>query len=125
MRREETPPSRSERGVSLVELVVGMVLLTSVLLGLAGAAGAAARQTYRAKVDLEMWSAIQSEVDSLISVGWGTVASGSDTKGGYPMSWTVSGTNPKRIEFEVERMDLTNRTTVRDTLVFFMARQNP
>ncbi len=70
---------RSERGVSLVEVVVAGMLLSITLLGLAGAAGLAARQTYSAERDMELWAAVQWEVDSLMAANWSTLAAGSDT----------------------------------------------
>ena len=116
---------RTERGVSLVEIVVAGMLLSITLLGLSGAAGLAARQTYWAERDMELWAAVQWEVDSLMAVNWGALASGSDSVRGYPMSWTISGTDPKQINLVFGRMSSTTRSMVPDTLAFYIADPNP
>lgn len=110
----------SERGGSLVELVMGILMLSVVLLGLAGAAGLAARQTTRGRTDMQLWAAVQTKIDSLVSVGGASVSSGSDAVNGNKLSWTVTGVNPKRVNMYVERTLLSSRATVADTIVFFL-----
>ena len=99
MKKPQGKRAFNERGVSLIEVMVAMVMLTSALLGLASAAGLALRTTVRGRQDLQLWAAVQWKADSLVALGWGNVTNGSDTFQGYPMSWTVSGTNLERIDF--------------------------
>ena len=113
--------SRDERGMSLVELVVGIVILSMVLLGMAGAAGLATRQTVRGRTDLQLWAAVQWKADSLVALGWGNVINGSDVVHGHAMSWIVTGTNPERIDLMVDRMNMTTLTTVQDTVVLYLS----
>ena len=111
-----------ERGVSLVEVMVAMVMLTSTLLGLGTAAGLAMKTTARGRQDMQLWAAVQWKADSLVSMGWGNVTYGSDTVHGYSMSWTVSGTDPQQIELLVDHASLTTGATIRDTLVLYLAK---
>lgn len=110
----------SERGASLVEVVVGLVVLTTALLGLAGTAGLALQQSARSGKDIHLWAALQGTVDSLVAVGAGSVTDGSTLGAGYPMSWVVSGTNPQRIDVYVDRKDFTGRVALQDTLVLYL-----
>ena len=111
--------ARDERGASLIEVMVAMVMLTSALLGLAGAAGLAVRSTNQGRQDLQLWMAVQWAADSLYSVGAGGVVNGSDVVQGRSVSWTVSGANPVRIELLVGRLD-SRHQTVQDTILLYL-----
>ena len=117
--------AHGERGASLVEAIVGIMLLGGVILGLASSAGMAARQTYHSKKSMQLWAAVQWAADSLRACDWDDLTAGADTVRGYPMSWVVSGTNPKRIDLEVERLNMTTSSTASDTLVLYIADQTP
>ena len=120
MKKPQPKRARDERGVSLVEIMVSMVILSSALLGLASAAGLAVRTTIRGRQDIQLWAAVQWKADSLVSLGWGNVTNGSDTFQGYPMSWTVSGTDVERIDLLVDHASLTTGATIRDTLLLYL-----
>ena len=120
MKKPQHKRPRDERGVSLIEVMVAMVMLTSALLGLASAAGLALRTTVRGRQDMNLWAAVQWKADSLVSLGWGNVTNGSDTFHGYPMSWTVSGTNLEQIDLLVDHASLTTGATLQDTLVLYL-----
>lgn len=120
MKKPQPERARDERGMSLIETMVAMVILTSALLGLAGAAGLALRNTTRGREDMQLWAAVQWKADSLISVGWGNVTNGSDTVHGYPMSWTVSGTDVERIDLLVDHPSLLTGAVIQDTLIMYL-----
>ena len=120
MKKPKPKRARDERGVSLIEVMIAMVMLTSAVLGLASAAGLAMRTTIRGRQDMQLWAAVQWKADSLISLGWGNVTNGSDTFHGYPMSWTVSGTTLERIDLLVDHASLTTGATIRDTLILYL-----
>ncbi len=80
-----------ERGASLVEIIVGMMMLTTALFSLASAAGLALRTTIRGREDLQTWAVVQRKADSLVARGAGNIASGSDVVQGRVISWVVSG----------------------------------
>ncbi len=115
MKKLQGKRALNELGVSLVEVIVGMVILTSAVMSLAGAAGLAMRITARGREDIQLWAAVQWKADSLVSLG--LVTNGSDTVHGYPMSWTVTG---NQIELLVDHGGLTTGVTIRDTLILYL-----
>ncbi|MGD2154153.1 MAG: hypothetical protein PVG79_12855 [Gemmatimonadales bacterium] len=110
-------------GVSLIEVLIGVIILTLALLGLAAAGGVAARQVYMGRVDMARWVAVQQQLETLVAAGYDSVSAGSDTVQGYPMSWTVSGDDPKQITLVLERENHRGQT-VTDTVVTYMANPN-
>ncbi len=96
-KRAKPPRARDERGIALVEIIVAIIILTTVLLSLAAASGHAARQMYLSRRDMEVWSVLESQAESLMAVGYTGVTDGSATVTGYPVSWTVVGTDPKTV----------------------------
>ncbi len=114
---------REERGVSLVELMVAVVILAVALLGLAGAGGVAAQQLRIGRTDMHRWAAVQQQMEELVRMGYDSVTTGAAVVQGYPMSWTVSGTNPKKVLFSVERTNLSDQL-VKDTTVLYFADPN-
>jgi Tfp pilus assembly protein PilV len=120
MSRETHNPLADRRGISLVEILVALTILAGALLSLASAAGLASRQVLSGRTDVNAWAASQSRAEDLMARDFDTISSGSATMHGFPMTWTVSGTNPKKVLLEV---DWTNRSgrAVTDTLVLYRA----
>lgn len=110
------------RGFSLVEVMVGMVILTITLLSLASSAGLAARTTARAGQDLELDAVVQWKVDSLEAVGHVNVVSGSDTVDGRLIYWYVYDGNPKLIYVVYERLNLSTGLYVTDWFPYYIAK---
>ncbi len=118
--------ARDERGVSLVEIMVAMVILTSTLLSLSGAAALALRTTIRGREDLKVWAAVQRKGDSLMEQGAGNITGGSDVVDGRPISWTVGawtagGPSPQRIDLIVDRAAMMDLSIVKDTIVLYLS----
>jgi prepilin-type N-terminal cleavage/methylation domain-containing protein len=114
---------REKEGVTLIEILIGVIILSVALLGLAAAGGVAARQVYMGRVDMGRWAALQQQLESLVAQGYDNVAAGADTIQGYPMSWTVTGMDPKQITLVMTRENFRGET-VQDTLVTYMADPN-
>ena len=112
-----------ERGASLIELMVAVMMLSVALLGLAAAAGVAAQQLHNGRTDMHHWAAAQQQIEELVRMGYDSVNTASSVVQGYPMSWTVSGTNPKKVIFTLERTNLSAQT-VQDTTVLYFADPN-
>ncbi len=113
-----------ERGFSVVEAIVGIVMLTIGLVGLAKASGLGFSQVTRARQDMQYAADVQQVMDSLRSRGYGLVTSGSATIRGRAVSWTV--TNPSAtsqlVTVVVQRWGYQNMTrTVQDTLLLYLA----
>ncbi len=121
MKKLQLKRARDERGVSLVEIMVAIVLLGTAVMSLASAAGLAMRTTVRAREDLQVWAVVQRKGDSLVALGAGNITAGSDVVWGRPISWTVSGTNPERIDLVVDRAAMLDLAIVKDTIVLYLS----
>ena len=108
-----------ERGVSLVELMVAVVILAVALLGLAGAGGVAAQQLHIGRKDMTRWAAVQQQLEQLVRLGYDSVTSGSPVVQGYPMVWTVTGVKPKKVLFTVQRTNNSYQVVLDTTVLYF------
>jgi prepilin-type N-terminal cleavage/methylation domain-containing protein len=119
-------PSNSNRGFSLVEVMIAITLLGVAIMSLAGAATLGLAQMGKARQDLQYTADLQQVADSLIGVGWNRVASGSSTIRGRPVSWTVitASASSQKIDIIVERRGQASETTVyQDTVTLFLAKE--
>jgi prepilin-type N-terminal cleavage/methylation domain-containing protein len=112
-------PVSDRRGFSLVELIVAITVLSVALVGLSGALILTYRNVHSGRVDINAWAAAQTQAETLLADGHQNVSSGSDVVQGFPMRWTVSGTDTKKVLLEV---DWPNRggTLVTDTIVLYI-----
>lgn len=111
-------------GFSLVDVLVGMVLLSFVMMGLGGAAALGLSQMAKSRQDLQYSADVQQVTDSLVAKGWNNVATGSQTIRGRAMSWTVSTLNPKsqKVVVIAQRRGLENTTLIySDTVTIYLA----
>jgi prepilin-type N-terminal cleavage/methylation domain-containing protein len=118
---ETTPRS----GFSLIEVLVAMTLLAFVMLGIAGAASHGLAQMGKARQDLQYSADVQQVADSLVSVGWNNVTSGSSSIRGRSVSWTATTLSPtsQQVSLVVSRRGQANTTLVySDTLMLYLAR---
>lgn len=114
----------SEKGFSLIEVLVSLSLLGVVLLSLAGGATAALSQMGKARQDLQYSSDVQQVADSLVSVGWKMVMPGSATVRGRNVSWDVEQINEKsdKVTIVVDRRGHANTSIVyADTVAIYLA----
>ena len=121
MRKHASRATLDDRGISLVEVLVAIIILGGALASIAAAGGHAARQVAGSRRDLNVSAAVQSQMETLRTRGYKGISSGNtsaDTAvvNGYWMEWTVSGEDPKEVVLEVH---WTNRagTAVRDTVI--------
>jgi prepilin-type N-terminal cleavage/methylation domain-containing protein len=114
---------REREGVTLIEVLIGVIILSVALLGLAAAGGVAARQVYMGRVDMGRWAALQQQLETLVSEGYANVTDGSATVQGYPMSWVVTGMDPKQITLVMTRENFRGET-VQDTVVTYLSDPN-
>ena len=118
----------TERGFSLVEALVGIIILALGLLSLASAASLGLAQMTRARQDMQYFADVQQEMDSLVNRGWGKVSSGSTTIRGRQMTWTVTTLSPNSqvLKVAVRRRGYQNMNKwTSDTLVVYLAKGTP
>lgn len=110
-----------ERGNTLIEVLVALIMFAFGLLALAHGA-LTASSTVRASQSYTRSAAVaQSTLDSLRAVGWAGLngVSGTDTIQGVPVTWSTAGTNPRRVIVVVERQGF--GTMRPDTFVTYVA----
>jgi prepilin-type N-terminal cleavage/methylation domain-containing protein len=118
-------PSDSNRGFSLVEVMIAMTLLSVAIMSLAGAAALGLSQMGKARQDLQYSADVQQVADSLVGVGWNHVSSGSSTIRGRPVSWivTTASASSQKLDILVQRRGQASHTTVyQDTVTLFLAK---
>jgi prepilin-type N-terminal cleavage/methylation domain-containing protein len=113
----------SERGVTLVEVMVGLIILAVGLMSLISATFLSLRQTTRARDDVKYWADVQQVLDSLMAKGWSHVTAGSTTVRGRTITWTVSAAaNPQQVTVIAQRYGYQQvNTLVPDTLVVYLS----
>jgi prepilin-type N-terminal cleavage/methylation domain-containing protein len=116
--------SQSRSGFSLVEVLVGMTLLSFVMMSLAGAATLGLSQMGKARQDLQYSADVQQVTDSLVAKGWNKVTDGSASIRGRSVAWTVSTINAKsqRVSVVVQRRGQANTSYVySDTVMVYLS----
>ena len=118
-------PQGDKLGFTLVEILVAVTLLGFAMMSLAGAAALGLSQMGKARQDLHYSADVQQVADSLVSLGWNNVASGSKSIRGRAVSWTVSAVNPnsQKIDLIVTRRGQAQTNLVySDTVTLFVAK---
>ena len=114
--------------MSLIEVMVAVTLLGVAMLSLGAAAGLGVKQMGLARQDLQYAADLQQEVDSLSSLRWNAVTSGSATVRGRPFVWTVTAptANSRLVTLIVERRSHRDATRIfKDTVVVYLAKPTP
>ena len=115
----------NREGFSLVEIMISMTLLGVAMMSLASATALGLSQMGKARQDLHYSADVQQVADSLVSLGWNNVVSGSKTIRGRAVSWTVSAVNPnsQKIDLIVTRRGQAQVNVVySDTVTLFVAK---
>ena len=83
------------------------ILIFSIMMGgLMSASLVASNQLKIGQNDVRVWKAATYQLEKVISLGYDSVKSGSDTVQGYPVVWTVTGTAPKQVLLVIDRRTL-------------------
>ena len=108
--------------MTLIEAMVGLVVMAVGLMSLMPATFLALRQTTRAKDDVQYWADVQQVTDSITAKGWNNVTGGSATVRGRAITWAVTGANPQKITLVAKRYGyMQPRTLTQDTVVFYLS----
>ena len=98
---------QSERGITLIEILVMIVISSGVLLSLAASMGFAYKNLSHSRMDMDAYAAMQTQLESLINLPYDSVTAGSSTVNGYSLTWFVEGLNPKALVLDLH---YTNRS---------------
>ena len=110
-----------ERGVSIVETLIALLILTTAVMALLTAAGWAGRATSTSRRDLQWWAALQWKADSLSGIDSAAVTAGNDVVNGYDVSWEVyPGTLTRVAVFTKGPSILNPRDSVGDTVMVYL-----
>jgi len=93
-----------QRGGSLLEVIVALVVLSFGMLGMATTTAMAVRQTTLAEITSRRVAASQQIAERLRSMPFDSMASGSADVGEYGVNWTVTASSfrAKRVEIVTE-----------------------
>ena len=117
-----------QRGFSVAEVMIGVTMMSTALLGLAATATVGIKQTSRAREDTQYWGDAQQVIDSIIAQGYTTAVSGQTSVRGRGITWEVENvtSGPKQVRLIVSRKGYQNRfAVVKDTMIVYLARTTP
>lgn len=109
----------NERGISIVELLVAVVLLAVVVVSLAAAGLHAQRTLTRSRVQLEAAEFMQAELERLHAQPYDSLESGSRTTEKGSSSWTISDFGGYRRILLITEYAPTEGVSAWDTVVAF------
>lgn len=113
-----------ESGVSAIEVVVGLMILSTVLLGIAATSTTAARSLSSGRLSMENAAAIQYQTETLMSLHFDSLTSGTSKVDGVRCTWAVSGSEVKRVVLEA-RFKNGYGDIVKDTTVLLRTDPDP
>lgn len=101
MMRTRTQPTRSvrspEAGFTMVEVIIAILILAVGILGLAGTTALSVRQVNMSDVATERSVALQTTVERIRAMDFDSVSTGTDSVGGYDVSWTTTGSGSTKL----------------------------
>ena len=115
----------TEKGFSLLEVLIAIAVVSLGLLALATGTGLALRDMSGSRRDFSYWGDVEQVTDSLLGVGWNVVTDGSTTVRGRSISWTVTPetVTRQRLDITVTRSLATSLTgTGSDVIVLYLAK---
>lgn len=104
------------RGAGMVEIIVAVVLMSVAILGMIQMGLVARMQAGQGEIQTRMWSVASATFEEIRMEPYDSMFSGSDTVQGYPVEWTVTGSEPKTIRVMITRPAASGGTAV-DTFV--------
>jgi prepilin-type N-terminal cleavage/methylation domain-containing protein len=111
-------------GLSMVEVLVALVIFSVVIVGLTSAGIVAGAQLRMSRTDVRVWTAAHYQLEKVTAAGYDGVSAGTDTVQGYPVSWDVQGTDPKKVILTVQAKNSAG-VVVPDTFVTYLADWTP
>ena len=96
----------SRDGASLVELVVAVVIFAIAVLGMVQMSLVARQQARAGALATDVWTVAQLKLEEIKATDFDSISGGADSIRGYPVSWTVSGADPKSVTLSITRPDM-------------------
>jgi len=93
---------RSRAGLSLVELVVAVLVLSIGLLGMAAGTGLIIRTVDLAQFQTARSAALQSAVEEVRSTPWADLQAGQEVYGDYTVRWTIPSSDSESMLFRFD-----------------------
>jgi len=115
------PRLRSQRGVTLIELIVATVVLAVGILGLSTTAVVVARMVQVAHLHMYVKARAEAEIESILAAAPASLQSGGWEEGGFAVTWEVRGGELKELRMIVRRQ--AGRFVVADTLATLVSAQ--
>ena len=110
-----------DQGISMVEVLITVVVMSVAVLSVAGAGFISAAQLEISRAETQRWGIAQQQLEKIAARGYDNLVAGSDSEYGHDLTWSVSGVNPKQITLVVERPGV----VAQDTFVTYMADFSP
>ncbi len=104
------------RGVSIVELIVGITLLAVVVMSLAASGMYASRSMTRSRLELEATEYMQTQLEQLLAQPYDSLSSGSRTTAKGNATWTVTESGANKEILLVTNYAPTDGISVWDTV---------
>ena len=111
-----------ESGISVVELLVGVVLLAVVVVSLAASGLYASRVMGRSRIQLEATEFVQAELERLLGVPYFELESSNRSSESGTSEWTVTDLANHRQIFLITNYAPTEGISVTDTVVAYRLR---
>ena len=86
-----------ETGFSLTELLISLIMISAGVVGFASAVGLISKEMNVGRRDTEVALLASNQLETLKSLGHDAVSPGSLVEGQYQLSWTVEGSDPKKL----------------------------
>ena len=119
--RASTPEAKSgaNAGISLLEVLIALLVFTIGTLAAVQQSLTARQQSRAGEYITEAAAAAQYQMETLRSLPYDSLGSGSSTVWGFPVTWTISGADPKVALLTIERPSVLGGVTV-DTFVTYV-----
>ncbi len=111
---------RSRAGFSITEVIVSVMVVSIGVIAFATAVGLASREIKLGQRHTDIAMLVTDQLEQLKTLPHDLVQSGQRTQGDYQLTWTVVGSNPKRVVLVVHYPGLDSNPRA-DTLVTYIA----